>query len=102
MRDVFENIRHAIWNLPTPIQRVCYVQLFAFMGWFPFLFYSYVSHLFDEKIAPLYSYPSVSTTYMGQIMAYELDREPDPELATRTGELAMLIYSVGQFGASFA
>jgi solute carrier family 45 protein 1/2/4 len=33
---------------------------------------------------------------MGQIMAYELDREPDGDLATRTGELAMLIYSVGQ------
>jgi len=32
---------------------------------------------------------------MGQIMAYELDREPDGDLATRTGELAMLIYSIG-------
>jgi len=28
-------------------------------------------------------------------MAYELDREPDGDLATRTGELAMLVYSVG-------
>ena len=35
------------------------------------------------------------TTYMGQIMAYEQKKEPDPEVATRTGELAMLIYSVG-------
>jgi solute carrier family 45 protein 1/2/4 len=74
MRHALQNIRLAIWNLPKPIRRVCYVQLFAFMGWFPFLFYS--------------------TTYMGQIMAYELDREPDGDLATRTGELAMLIYSV--------
>ena len=32
---------------------------------------------------------------MGQVMAYQLDREPDPELATRTGELALLIYSIG-------
>lgn len=37
------------------------------------------------------------TTYMGQIMAYELKKEPPPELATRTGEFAMLIYSVGLF-----
>ncbi|CAA7259880.1 unnamed protein product [Cyclocybe aegerita] len=72
--EVFDNIRYAVLNLPKPIRRVCYVQLFAFMGWFPFLFYS--------------------TTYMGQIMAYELGREPDHELATRTGEFAMLIYSV--------
>jgi solute carrier family 45, member 1/2/4 len=28
-------------------------------------------------------------------MAYELDQEPDGELATRTGALAMLIYSLG-------
>lgn len=28
-------------------------------------------------------------------MAYELGREPDNELATRTGEFAMAIYSVG-------
>jgi hypothetical protein len=32
---------------------------------------------------------------MGQVMAYEHNKEPDPELATRTGELAMLIYSIG-------
>ena len=41
LRNAVENIRLAIWDLPQPIRRVCYVQLFAFMGWFPFLFYSY-------------------------------------------------------------
>lgn len=35
------------------------------------------------------------TTYMGQIMAYEMGTEPDPDVATRTGEFAMLIYSIG-------
>ncbi|KAJ7682661.1 hypothetical protein DFH06DRAFT_972053 [Mycena polygramma] len=72
--EVLQNIKTAIINLPRPIRRVCYVQLFAFMGWFPFLFYA--------------------TTYMGQIMAYELGEEPDPEFATRTGEFAMLCYSI--------
>ena len=38
---------------------------------------------------------ALRTTYMGQVMAYELGREPDPELATRTGEFAMLMYSIG-------
>ena len=28
-------------------------------------------------------------------MAYELDKEPDHDLATRTGAFAMLIYSLG-------
>lgn len=72
--DVLRNIYNAIVNLPKPIRRVCYVQVFAFMGWFPFLFYS--------------------TTYVGQVMAAELGREPDNDVATRTGEFAMAIYSV--------
>ncbi|KZV64590.1 MFS general substrate transporter [Peniophora sp. CONT] len=74
LRDILNNIYTAIIKLPKPIRRVCFVQLFAFMGWFPFLFYS--------------------TTYVGQIMAYEMDAEPNAEVATRTGALAMLFYSL--------
>ncbi|KAH7887635.1 hypothetical protein F5I97DRAFT_1861745 [Phlebopus sp. FC_14] len=74
LNDVLENIYTAIIHLPRPIKRVCFVQLFAFMGWFPFLFYS--------------------TTYVGQVMAHQIGKEPDIELATRTGELAMLLYSI--------
>ncbi|KAI6134965.1 MFS general substrate transporter [Pisolithus croceorrhizus] len=72
--DILENIYNAITDLPQPIRKVCLVQLCAFMGWFPFLFYS--------------------TTYVGQIMAYQLDGEPNIEHATRIGELAMLLYSI--------
>ncbi|KAF5344144.1 hypothetical protein D9758_008829 [Tetrapyrgos nigripes] len=72
--DVVANIKSAILNLPKPIRRVCYVQFFAFMGWFPFLFYS--------------------TTYMGQIIAQEEGKEPDADEATRRGEFAMLLYSI--------
>ncbi|KAL4076097.1 major facilitator superfamily domain-containing protein [Scleroderma yunnanense] len=72
--DILENIHSAVTTLPRPVRKVCIVQLCAFMGWFPFLFYS--------------------TTYVGQIMAYQLGKEPDIELATRTGELAMLLYSI--------
>jgi len=73
-REIWNNIYIAVVALPKPIRRVCYVQIFAFMGWFPFLFYS--------------------TTYVGQIMAQQYDREPDKDLATRTGALAMLIHSI--------
>ncbi|THH32903.1 hypothetical protein EUX98_g1246 [Antrodiella citrinella] len=72
--DVIRNIYVAVTKLPKPIRRVCLVQVFAFMAWFPFLFYS--------------------TTYIGQVMAYEIQRDPDHDTATRMGELAMLIYSV--------
>ena len=33
MADIVKNIWHAILHLPRPVRRVCYVQLFAFMGW---------------------------------------------------------------------
>jgi solute carrier family 45 protein 1/2/4 len=36
------------------------------------------------------------TTYVGQVMAYEHNMEPDKDLATRKGELAMLIFSIGK------
>ncbi|KAI0251256.1 MFS general substrate transporter [Lactifluus subvellereus] len=73
-REIWNNIYIAVVALPRPVRRVCYVQIFAFMGWFPFLFYS--------------------TTYVGQIMAQQYDREPDKDLATRTGALAMLLHSI--------
>ncbi|KAH9045555.1 MFS general substrate transporter [Lactarius pseudohatsudake] len=73
-REIWNNIYIAVVALPKPVRRVCYVQIFAFMGWFPFLFYS--------------------TTYIGQVMAQQDDREPDRDLATRTGALAMLIHSI--------
>lgn len=43
------------------------------MGWFPYLFYS--------------------TTYVAEVMAQEIGAEPDPDVATRAGSLALLIYS---------
>ncbi|EIW82085.1 MFS general substrate transporter [Coniophora puteana RWD-64-598 SS2] len=79
LHDILENIYNAVIKLPKPIRRVCLVQVFAFMGWFPFLFYS--------------------TTYVGQIMAYETKTDPDPDVATRAGEFAMLIYSLVAVGA---
>lgn len=33
-REIWNNIKVAVLNLPKPIRRVCYVQFFAFMGWY--------------------------------------------------------------------
>ncbi|KAI3479173.1 hypothetical protein L1887_58876 [Cichorium endivia] len=49
--QTIDDVWHAIRRLPRSVRRVCLVQLFAFMGWFPFLFYS--------------------TTYVLQIAQYE-------------------------------
>ncbi|WRT65410.1 uncharacterized protein IL334_002353 [Kwoniella shivajii] len=73
IRDVIGTIYEAILHLPKPVRRVCIVQIAAFMGWFPYLFYS--------------------TTYVAQVMAQEIGGEPDVDTATRAGSLALLIYS---------
>jgi len=72
--DVVKTIYTAALNLPRPIRRVCYVQLCAWVGWFPFLFFG--------------------TTWMGVVMSEETGVDPDAETATVAGDRAMLIYSV--------
>jgi solute carrier family 45 protein 1/2/4 len=39
-KEALYHIYQAIRRLPRPVRRICLVQLFAFMGWFPFLFYA--------------------------------------------------------------
>ncbi|WVQ83527.1 hypothetical protein IAT38_005668 [Cryptococcus sp. DSM 104549] len=73
IRDVVGTIYEAVLHLPKPVRRVCIVQIAAFMGWFPYLFYS--------------------TTYVAEVMAKELHHKPDIDDATRAGSLALLIYS---------
>ena len=107
---VFENIYQAVINLPKPIRRVCFVQVFAFMGWYvadtssifmadhthkvPILILLVRPfHLHHRTLAHI---NQLRTTYIGQIMAYENNAEPDKDVATRTGEFAMLIYSIGR------
>jgi solute carrier family 45 protein 1/2/4 len=48
LRDVVNNIYTAAINLPKPIRRVCYVQLFAFLAWS-------VIHVFEGNILILFS-----------------------------------------------
>ncbi|WWD16814.1 hypothetical protein CI109_101246 [Kwoniella shandongensis] len=73
LRDIIGTIYEAVLHLPKPVRRVCIVQIAAFMGWFPYLFYS--------------------TTYVADVMANELRHAPDIDKATRAGSLALLIYS---------
>ncbi|CDZ98468.1 Sucrose transporter and related proteins [Phaffia rhodozyma] len=73
VRDIAYNIYDSIIHLPRPIRRVCYVQVFAFMSWFPFLFYG--------------------TTWVAEVMANSQRHKTRDEQA-RAGSLAMLFYSI--------
>jgi len=80
LRDIVGTIYDAARHLPKPVRRVCIVQIAAFMGWFPYLFYS--------------------TTYVAEVMRNELGHAPDIDEATRAGSLALLIYSFGIYAIS--
>lgn len=85
-RQVFKSVRH----LPPEIAKVCEVQFAAWVGWFPFLFYS--------------------TTYIGQLYVNPIFEEhgdlPEDEInkvwemATRVGTLALLVYAIISFIAN--
>ncbi|KAJ2757363.1 hypothetical protein GGI19_000082 [Coemansia pectinata] len=69
-------ILRGVMQLPTPVQRVCNVQFFAWVAWFPFLFFA--------------------TTWVTEIMARTGDIT-DPEFvdrATRAGSFALFLYAV--------
>ncbi|CAB4476011.1 sugar transporter [Rhizophagus irregularis] len=71
-------IYKAFRYLPVPIQRICNVQFFAWMGWFPFLFFS--------------------TTWVAEIYAQTHPTEdPNDEdfiyKATRAGSFGLLLFS---------
>jgi solute carrier family 45 protein 1/2/4 len=85
-RQVFKSIRH----LPPQIARVCEVQLAAWAGWFPFLYYA--------------------TTYVGQLYVNPIFKDhpnmPDDQIdqtwedATRVGTSALLAYAIISFVAN--
>lgn len=80
----------SIRNLPKQIAKVCEVQLAAWTGWFPFLYYSstYVGQL-----------------YVNPIFAEHPDLPGDQvdrtwEEATRVGTFALLIYAIISFATN--
>ncbi|KAK6813124.1 hypothetical protein RU639_010729 [Aspergillus parasiticus] len=82
-RQVFKSIQY----LPPQIAKVCEVQLAAWVGWFPFLFYAttyigqlYVNPIFDE-------HPNLPNN--------EIDKAW--EEATRVGTFALLVYAIISF-----
>ncbi|KAF2142919.1 uncharacterized protein K452DRAFT_226029 [Aplosporella prunicola CBS 121167] len=86
----FTNLYHSVRRLPPQIVRVCQVQLAAWIGWFPFLFYA--------------------TTYIGEIYTepyFEANPHMSPEevdkiweKGTRMGTLALFIFAITYFAAS--
>ncbi|KAJ2402909.1 hypothetical protein GGI23_000362 [Coemansia sp. RSA 2559] len=80
---MFTSIAQGIVRLPTPVQRICNVQFFAWVAWFPFLFFA--------------------TTWVTEVMARTAVDARDPdfvERATRAGSFALFLYSIASLAFS--
>lgn len=85
-RQVFKSVR----NLPPQIAKVCEVQVAAWLGWFPFLFYAttYIGQLY---LNPLFAdHPHLSEDRI----------EKAWEEATRIGTFALLVEAIISFAAN--
>ncbi|KAI8368615.1 major facilitator superfamily domain-containing protein [Choanephora cucurbitarum] len=82
---LFADIFRHIWHLPKPIQNICNVQFFAWIGWFPFLFYSttWVAEIYNRNLTDA----DTVEDKVGQ--------------ATRAGSFAFLVYSLVSLSSSF-
>lgn len=87
-RTVFASVRH----LPVQIKRVCMVQIFAWIGWFPFLFYitTYVGHLYANP--RFEANPDMSEKEINEVF----------KIGTRKGTYALFVYSITSLIASVA
>lgn len=86
LRQVFRSMK----RLPPQIRKVCEVQFFNWIGWFPFLFYitTYIGQIY---VNPIFAEnPDLSST--------EIDAAW--ESATRVGTFALLIFAITSFASN--
>lgn len=86
----FRNLYHSMRRLPPQIKRICEVQFFAWIGWFPFLFYitTYVGEIYAE---PFFAEnPDMNSKEIDKVW----------QRGTREGTLALFIYAITTFAAS--
>jgi len=86
--ETLSSIIRSFRNLPRYIQLICNIQFFAWIGWFPFLFYS--------------------TTWVAEVHSRFANDSSEGSSgdsvgdSTRAGSFSLLIYSIVSLVASFA
>lgn len=110
-KQVFKSLR----RLPPQIRTVCEVQFFAWIGWFPFLFYitTYIGQLC--KFSLFFVSSSEILTSMASNVPLSLDANPyfeeNPNMtndeinkvmehATRIGTFSLLIFAITSFASN--
>jgi len=88
--DFFGQIFSSMRRMPPQIRKVCEVQFFNWIGWFPFLFYitTYIGQL---EVNPIFEeHPNLS----------DEDINRHWEQATRVGSFALLIFAITSFSTN--
>lgn len=83
----FKQVFSSIKRLPPQTRKVCEVQFFAWIGWFPFLFYitTYIGELYVQPYFE--ANPNLSSEEIDALYAK----------ATRIGTFALLVYAIVSF-----
>lgn len=86
----FKGLLRSMRRLPKQIRRICQVQLFAWIGWFPFLFYitAYVMEIYADSFFE--ENPNMTDDEINEVM----------EHGTRLGTRALLVFAITTFLAS--
>ncbi|KAK6542538.1 hypothetical protein TWF694_006488 [Orbilia ellipsospora] len=80
----FGQVLHSARRLPPQVRKVCDTQFFAWIGWFPFLFYS-TTYIGEIYVEPYYANnPNLSPEQEAKLW----------EEATRIGTFALLVFAV--------
>lgn len=86
----FVSLYKSVRRLPPQIRKVCLVQFFSWIGWFPFLFYitTYIGEIYVEPYFE--ANPHMSPEEVDRIW----------ERGTRMGTFALLIFAITNFAAT--
>lgn len=86
----FRDLYHSMRKLPPQIKKICTVQFFAWIGWFPFLFYitTYVGEIYAERYFA--EDPNMSSEEIDEIW----------QRGTREGTFALFMFALTTFTSS--
>jgi solute carrier family 45 protein 1/2/4 len=87
---LFRDLCRSVQRLPLQISRICQVQFFAWMGWFPFLFYTttFIGEIYVDPI--LRANPEMTKEEIDLVW----------EKGTRRGTTALLVFAISTFLSS--
>ncbi|KAF2434658.1 hypothetical protein EJ08DRAFT_425805 [Tothia fuscella] len=88
--ELFRDLWQSVRRLPPQISKICQVQFFAWMGWFPFLFYTttFIGEIYVDPI--LAANPNMTADEIDKIW----------EKGTRLGTTALLVFAITTFLSS--